>query len=119
MIRTWAKIDSKSLIVINVEQASDDWVSKYVQSNPNAVDTYILVDPLVTGLCEIGYTWNPDKGWFVSPAPFPSWLYSDDSNKWEPPISYPADDAMYLWDEETQSWVEIVLPSQLETPISE
>jgi hypothetical protein len=39
--------------------------------------------------------------------PFDSWIWVDEKNAWEPPISYPEGDKIYDWNEQTQSWVEV------------
>jgi hypothetical protein len=53
----------------------------------------------------IGYTYNVDIDAFVPPKPFPSWFLNTDTALWEPPVSYPNDGKLYLWDEESKSWV--------------
>lgn len=53
----------------------------------------------------IGYTYDADKELFISPQPFPSWT-TDETGQWQPPMPYPNDGNLYLWDEETQKWVE-------------
>ena len=36
--------------------------------------------------------------------PFLSWTWVDGA--WTPPVEYPDDDGLYVWDEDQQSWVE-------------
>ena len=36
---------------------------------------------------------------------FPSWSWSDESQRWEPPIPHPDPSKIYLWNEENQEWV--------------
>ncbi len=61
----------------------------------------------------IGYAYDPAKDVFVPPKPYPSWILNDKS-QWSPPIPYPDDGKMYAWKEETQSWLEVVMPANLE-----
>jgi hypothetical protein len=37
---------------------------------------------------------------------FASWIFNEEMCYFEPPIPYPADGKVYLWDESTTSWVE-------------
>lgn len=54
-----------------------------------------------------GYIYEPDLDVFILPQPFPSWSLNEETFIWEPPISYPSDDKVYVWDEATGSWVEV------------
>lgn len=54
-----------------------------------------------------GFRYDEDLDAFVPPKPCPSWLLNTDTCQWQPPISYPNDGKQYIWDEATQSWVEI------------
>lgn len=56
----------------------------------------------------IGYTYDPEHDVFYAPQPFPSWILSETSWLWEPPVPYPTDGKMYFWDEATTSWVEVI-----------
>jgi hypothetical protein len=41
-------------------------------------------------------------GYFYPEQPYPSW--SRDKGNWIPPILYPNDGNLYIWNEETTSW---------------
>jgi len=53
----------------------------------------------------IGYSYNSDEDIFISPQPFQSWIRS--GSLWNPPTPYPTDDKVYVWNEETTSWIEV------------
>jgi hypothetical protein len=36
---------------------------------------------------------------------YPSWSWSDEEQRWEPPIPYPDPNFYYEWDEDNQQWV--------------
>jgi hypothetical protein len=55
----------------------------------------------------IGYTYDLVNDWFVAPKPYSSWILNEDA-RWEPPVPYPTDGAVYTWNEETLSWDEVV-----------
>lgn len=68
----------------------------------------------------IGYTYDPVLDAFIPPQPFPSWLLDTQTCLWNPPVPYPDDGKMYVWDEETLSWVEVPQPVvEPEAPIVE
>lgn len=55
----------------------------------------------------IGYTYDVANDWFYAPQPYPSWTL-DTEARWQPPVAYPTDGKMYIWNEETLSWDEVV-----------
>jgi hypothetical protein len=52
----------------------------------------------------IGYTYDAAKDAFIPPQPFPSWTLNESTCLWEPPVPRP-DNADYVWDEQTVSWI--------------
>lgn len=58
----------------------------------------------------IGYTYDAQRDAFIPPQPFPSWGLNEQTCNWEPPVLYPVDGNVYVWDESTLSW-------QPETPL--
>ena len=55
----------------------------------------------------IGYSYSSDLDAFIAPKPYPSWLLNTNTCQWQAPIPYPNDGNKYIWDEATQSWVEV------------
>ena len=60
--------------------------------------------PLHMNYAGIGYVW--DGTGFAQPQPYPSWSL-DENYVWQPPTPYPDDGDLYVWDEDTTSWVEV------------
>lgn len=58
----------------------------------------------------IGYTYDEERDAFIPPKPFDSWVLNEDTCLWEAPIPYPADGAVYSWDEESGDWVAVEEP---------
>jgi len=48
----------------------------------------------------IGDIYREDLDVFVSPQPYPSWSFDDETLIWNPPISLPEDGKIYKWNEE-------------------
>lgn len=53
----------------------------------------------------VGYTYDPIDDAFIAPQPYPSWILNS-KKQWEPPIAYPTDGKLYVWDEDLGEWHE-------------
>ena len=62
-------------------------------------------EPLRKNYAGIGYTYDAARDAFIPPQPFTSWILNETSCLWEAPVVYPDDGNMYIWDEDTTSWV--------------
>ena len=51
----------------------------------------------------IGYYYNEEEDIFVAPQPYPSW--NRNGSGWEAPVPYPEGDSLYVWNEESLSWI--------------
>ena len=56
----------------------------------------------------IGHIYDPVRDAFYAPQPYPSWMLDEDTCWWQPPVPYPTDGKIYVWDENVLNWVEIV-----------
>jgi hypothetical protein len=92
-----------------------DWIQT---SYNTAGGTHPNGTPLRKNFAGIGYTYDKDRDAFIPPKPYNSWLLNDDTCQWEPPTPMPTDGKLYIWDEETTSWVEFVPPAPV-TPTQE
>ncbi len=52
--------------------------------------------------------YDENRDAFLPTKPFPSWILNEDTCLWEPPIERPTDGKLYIWNEETLSWIEYV-----------
>jgi len=57
----------------------------------------------------IGYTYDAVNDVFYAPRPYPSWTISAPTWEWQAPVPYPSTGGPYVWDEATQSWVEVTV----------
>lgn len=55
----------------------------------------------------IGYTYDEQRGAFIPPKPYASWVLNEDICRWDPPVQMPTDGKYYIWDEPTISWIEV------------
>ena len=56
----------------------------------------------------IGYTYDEQRDAFIPPKSYPSWVLDEATCNWKPPVDMPADGKNYSWNEQTQSWDEVV-----------
>ena len=61
--------------------------------------------PLRKNYAGIGYTYDEQRDAFIPPSPFPSFILNEDTCLWEPPVPYPTDGEIYLWNEEEGEWL--------------
>jgi hypothetical protein len=66
--------------------------------------------PLRGNYAGVGYHYDPVADVFYAPQPFPSWVLSPITFLWEAPVPLPTDGKMYVWDEPTLAWKELVAP---------
>ena len=102
----FAKIDSNN-IVTEVIVTEQDFINSGVVG-----DSFLWVQTSYNAnfrknFAKIGDTWDVTKNAFIPPKPFNSWTLNEETCLYEAPIPMPNDDKMYLWDEETTSWIEI------------
>ena len=53
----------------------------------------------------IGFTYNEDLDAFISPKPYASWVLNEAKYSWEAPVAMPEDEGIYVWDEDSTSWI--------------
>ena len=53
----------------------------------------------------IGAAYLPDRDAFLPRQRYESWVFSEDSWEWEPPVPIPTSTGPWRWSEETKSWV--------------
>lgn len=58
------------------------------------------------GYAGLGETYDVEIDKFISAKPFPSWSLNKLTGKWEAPVKKPDEENLYVWSEETQSWIE-------------
>ena len=52
----------------------------------------------------IGYSYDPARDAFIPPKPFNSWLFDEQTCRWESPTPYPTDGSAYTWNEAETAW---------------
>jgi hypothetical protein len=92
--------------VINSGAFGDGWV----QTSYNTLaGQHPENRPLRKNYAGVGYVYDNSRDAFYLPQPYPSWILNEDTCIWEAPVSLPDDGKEYQWNEETTSWVELVI----------
>jgi hypothetical protein len=58
----------------------------------------------------IGFTYDQQRDAFIAPKPFSSWILNETTCQWEAPVPYPNNEKPYVWDEQSQQWIEVPVP---------
>ena len=115
----FAQIDENNIVtqVIVIEQ---DVVDSGLFGNPStwiqtSYNTHGGVHsqggtPLRKNYAGIGYTYDSTRDAFIPPKPYNSWVLNETTCLYEAPTIMPDDGKLYNWDEETLSWIEIIIP---------
>ena len=122
----WAEIDENN-IVLRVTVGSNDepdegyqWLidnlgGRWIKTSYNTIAGEHLLGgtPLRKNYAGIGYFYDEELDAFIPPKPFASWLLNEDTCNWEAPVAMPVEEGKFFtWNEETTSWVELVLPTE-------
>ena len=105
----FAKIENGLVMqVIVAEQDHIDTLDgQWVQTSYNTYGNQHPENrPLRGNYAGIGYTYDPVNDVFYTPQPYPSWKLNQLTWLWEASTPMPNDGNVYVWNEETLSWVE-------------
>jgi len=93
-----------------------DWLGEqFCQSLYGAYTKWIqtsYTERIYKNYAGVGYTFDPYRNAFIPPKPYESWLLNEDTCRWDPPVPYPTDGKLYVWDEEAIEWVLVPEPSE-------
>lgn len=54
-----------------------------------------------------GFTYDTTNDLFYPPKPYATWVFNTEAWNWEPPIAYPEDDNIYMWDSDANNWTAV------------
>ena len=80
-----------------------DTETYYAKGTPYAVKRTSYNGKIRKQFAGIGFTYDPNDDVFIAPRPFPSWSL-DNNHDWQPPIPYPDDGLIYIWNEADEDW---------------
>ena len=108
----WARV--KGGIVTQIIVAEEEYFQTYIDDEPGewiqtsyntrAGQHDLGGTPLRKNFAGVGYLYDSVRDAFYPPQPYSSWTLDEETCLWEPPVAYPDDGNMYIWNEETQAW---------------
>lgn len=103
-------LDNKVLRVLVVDNSQEHRGQEFLANDCNLGGTWIQTSYNANfrgKFAGAGDTYDPINDRFISKQLYPSWTL-DVNFEWQPPVTYPTDGKLYKWNEDTQSWDEIV-----------
>ena len=94
-------------LVVESIVASQEFIDSYVDSTPGTWLETKEDGSIRKNYAGIGYTYDAANDAFIEPKPFDSWVLNEQTFRWEPPVAYPDDGNMYIWNETDQQWDEV------------
>ena len=110
---TWLRTSFNTVGNVHHEQVQQYRDPVGDEEGPQGAGTLSVPDggtPFRYNFAESGGTYHPDADAFSGLQTYPSWVL-DENFVWQPPTPYPNDGNAYDWDEDSESWVEIVDPN--------
>ena len=112
----FAKIDDNNIVkqvvvvsndIVTTEQAGIDFLNSLYQNNNLTWVQTSYNGNIRKNFASIGSTYDEERDAFIQPKPFPSWIFNEETCRWEAPVAYPDDGEKYKWNEDTTNWSEI------------
>lgn len=72
---------------------------RWVQTSYNAT--------IRKNFASVGDTYDEQLDAFIAPQPFESWSLDEETCQWQPPVKYPTDGKVYIWNEQNTEWKEL------------
>ena len=116
----FAKLDENNVVTfVTVGRQEDDGLEAelsertgdvYKQTSYNTRGGVHLLGgtPLRKNYAGTGFVYDSSRDAFIPPKPYESWVLVEETCQWEAPIAVPDDENFYVWDEQSQNWIETV-----------
>ena len=82
-----------------------DWEEYYGQKRGQACKRTSYNSNIRKNYATVGSRYDEDLDAFISPSPFPSWIFDSEICGWKPPIQRPDTEEFKFWNEDTLSWI--------------
>ena len=86
----------------NLYKSRDIW--RQTSYNTYAGEHLLGGTPFRKNYAGVGYRYDQTKDAFIPPQPYNSWTLNETTCIWDPPVPYPSDGKMYIWNETTRQW---------------
>lgn len=51
-----------------------------------------------------GWSYDPDRDAFIGKKPYDNWVLNEQTLLYEPPVPYPSDGKIYIWNQSSGAW---------------
>jgi hypothetical protein len=82
-----------------------DTVWKQTSYNTHGGSHILGGAPFRKNFAGIGYTYDSIRDAFIPHKPYNSWILNESTCRWDPPIPYPNNGQLYIWNEQSLSWI--------------
>ena len=118
---SFAEIDKNNIVlrVLVVDNSQEHRGQEFLSQDLNLGGTWIKTSyntiggvhslggtPLRKNHAGIGYFYDSDLDAFIPPKPYLSWILNEQTCLWIPPIPKPTGNKNYMWDEDSQTWID-------------
>jgi hypothetical protein len=109
----FAQIDENNVVlqVLVVPDNAEDRGQDYLANDLGLGGTWVQTSynaRIRKNYAGIGFVYDANRDAFIAPQPFDSWVLNEDTCCWEAPVAYPADGAVYQWNETDKDWKAVV-----------
>ena len=106
----FASIDSNNTVTEVVSATAIPANGNWIETCKNTFcgQNHITGVALRKNFALVGSTYNSDLDAFIPKRKYASWTLNEETCTWNPPVPYPSDQKPYKWDEEKDSWEEII-----------
>jgi len=109
----FAEIDSDNIVlrVVVVPNEHETNGQDYLANEVGLGGTWIQTsynNNIRKNFAGVGYKYDSTRDAFIPPQAFPSFIFNEDTCRYEPPVAQPRDGKSYKWDEAIVNWVEVV-----------
>ena len=89
--------------IATTEQAGADFINKLYNTRDVWIQTSYNGN-IRKNFAGIGYQYDTQRDAFIPPKKYNSWIFNENTCRWDAPIPYPTDGQRYKWNETTQNW---------------
>jgi hypothetical protein len=107
------KVEVVSNDIATTEQAGADFLNNLYKTNDiwkqTSYNTFAGEHktggtPFRKNFAGVGYKYDQTRDAFIPPQPFNSWTLNETTCLWDPPVVYPTDGQIYVWNEIHRRW---------------
>lgn len=103
----WAELDENNFVIRVTVGSNEEPDEGYQWLIDNLGGTWVKTSyngNIRKNFAGIGFFFDENRDAFIPPKPFDSWIFNEETCRWDAPVVYPTDGFAYAWDEISLSW---------------